>query len=441
MEVLDPIELVEGLKRVEIRSAERVEILCALDALRKVRSRSDAAEVALSRRLDELTPLADQDVSASARRSKRHGDRVRERVRVADQLPVVAELFAAGELSGEHLDAVSKALKAAPESIRLELANSAKEVVAQAAASGFTPDELADRLASEAKRLEADDGVARLERQRRATRVRTWTDKHDGMFRISGWFDPLSGAVLHGRLQAAMAAMFADGVPESAPDDPGERQDYLRGLALLALTANRRRAGGDSANVRDDNESENDDDDVAVAWAPFATDGPPRFGRAELIVVVDETDRDAFGNPVVDWGIPINAPFQAVEDLSRVANVYRIVVDGNGGIVSAPGVLDLGRSTRLANKAQRRAMRALYKCCPIPGCRVAFEFTKLHHVKWWRHGGRTDFANLVPLCTRHHVAVHKGGMVLSLGLQRQLTISFANGQVMTTGPPKRSAAA
>ncbi len=260
-------------------------------------------------------------MSASARRSRRHGDRVRERVRVADQLPVVGELFAAGELSGEHVDAVSKALRAAPESIRRDLADSMTEVVTQSVGSGLTPDELAERLASEAKRLEADDGVARLERQRRATRVRTWTDKHDGMFRISGWFDPLSGAVLHGRFQAAMAAMFADGVPESAPDDPGERQDYLRGLALLALVGGRGNSGGrarsDNSNVTDESENENENNDADVAWAPFATDGPPRFGRAELIVVVDETDRDALGNPVVDWGIPISVPFEAVEDLAQ----------------------------------------------------------------------------------------------------------------------------
>jgi Domain of unknown function (DUF222) len=438
MEVLDPIELVKGLKRVEIRSAARVELMGALESLRRVRSRTDAAEVALSRRLQEITPLADRDVAAAARRSQRHADRVRERARITDQLPVLGELLTAGELSGEHIDAVSKALKVAPETIRGELAEVANEVVAQAAGSGLTPEELAERLASEAKRLEADDGVARLERQRRATRVRTWTDKGDGMFRISGWFDPLSGAVLHGRFQAAIAAMFADGIPESAPDDPGERQDYLRGLALLALTGGQRRASEDGSHSSSEEEMGQQAD---VAWAPFATTGPPRFGRAELIVVVDETDLDAFGNPTVDWGIPISVPFEAVEDLSRVANVFRIVVDGKGGIVSAPGELDLGRSTRLASKSQRRAMRALYKCCPIPGCRVPFEFTKLHHVMWWRHGGPTDFFNLLPLCTRHHVAVHAGGLVLSLGLQRQLTITFANGQVMTTGPPKRSEAA
>jgi hypothetical protein len=80
--------------------------------------------------------------------------------------------------------------------------------------------------------------MARLERQRRANRLRTWTDKHDGMFRVSGHFDPFSGLAIQGRLNAAMAAMFADGLPDTASDDPGERQDFLRARALLALTAN-----------------------------------------------------------------------------------------------------------------------------------------------------------------------------------------------------------
>jgi hypothetical protein len=128
-------------------------------------------------------------------------------------------------------------VKAAPVEVRDGLRAAVSGMVGDVAGSGLTPDELAVRLADETKRLEADDGVARLERQRGATRLRTWTDKHSGMFRISGQFDPFSGLAIHGRLQAAMAAMFSGGLPDMAPDDPGERQDFLRALALLALTA------------------------------------------------------------------------------------------------------------------------------------------------------------------------------------------------------------
>ena len=38
----------------------------------------------------------------------------------------------------------------------------------------------------------------------------------------------------------------------------------------------------------------------------------------------------------------------------------------------------------------------------IPGCNVHYDRCKLHHVIWWRHGGRTDLDNLLALCERHH---------------------------------------
>ncbi len=300
-------------------------------------------------------------------------------------------------------------------------------------ASGLTPDEVARRLADETKRLESDDGVARLERQRRATRLKTWTDKHSGMFRISGWFDPLSGLAVQGRLGAAIAAMFAKGLPEFAPEDPGERQDFLRALALIALTAgiisqehqSEKNSGVDPSSEAND-----------LSWVPFGASGPPRFGRPEIIVVVDCSNLDAQGRPTVDWGQPVSLPFQCVEDLSRNALITKVVVN-NGNVVDPDGELDLGRTTRLANRAQRRALRALYSTCAVPGCCVRFEFTEPHHVMYWRNGGTTDLINLLPLCARHHASAH-GGWIFSLGPNRELTITLPSGQIMSTGPPTRA---
>jgi Domain of unknown function (DUF222) len=279
-------------------------------------------------------------------------------------------------------------------------------------------------------------GVARLERQRRAIRLKSWTDKHSGMFRISGWFDPLSGLAVQGRLLAAMAAMFANGIPEFAPDDPGERQDFLRALALIALTAGVTNGKAGSANTSAASGSK--DDATDLAWVPFGNSGPPRFGRPEMIVVVDFTNLDVHGRPTVDWGSPISVPFACVEDLSRNALITKVVVN-NGNVVDPEGELDLGRTTRLANAPQRRALRALYSTCAVPGCNVRFEFTKPHHVKWWRHGGATNLGNLLPLCSVHHTNAHHGWNV-SLGPNRQLTIMLPSGEVMSTGPPNRAAA-
>jgi hypothetical protein len=126
-------------------------------------------------------------------------------------------------------------------------------------------------------------------------------------------------------------------------------------------------------------------------------------------------------------------------ELAGGGDVHAVIVR-NGIVLHAPGELNLGRATRLANRAQRRALRALYRTCAIPGCSTHYDRCKLHHVVWWRHGGRTDLDNLLPLCSRHHHNVHDDGWHLVLGPNRGLTVRFPDGTIRNNGPPRRSAA-
>ena len=125
--------------------------------------------------------------------------------------------------------------------------------------------------------------------------------------------------------------------------------------------------------------------------------------------------------------------------LAADADVHTVVVR-NGAIIHAPGRLNLGRTTRLANVAQRRALRAIYPRCAFPDCPTRFDHCKIHHVRWWRHGGRTDLDNLLPVCFRHHDLIHHAGWGVELGPDRVLTLTLPNGEVMTIGPPRRRAA-
>jgi len=89
----------------------------------------------------------------------------------------------------------------------------------------------------------------------------------------------------------------------------------------------------------------------------------------------------------------------------------RLACDGSiCGLLFAKGseVLDLGRTQRLPNRAQRRALMARDGGCRFPGC-TERRYVEAHHVVHWIDGGPTDLANLVLLCWRHHHAVHEGG--------------------------------
>ncbi len=214
-----------------------------------------------------------------------------------------------------------------------------------------TADEFRVAVGAEVRRIQADDGMGRLERQQRATRLRTWVDHRDGMWCVSGRFDPETGVRLHGRLEAAMSELFADAVPAGCPSDPGDKQDFLRARALVALL-----------------------------------DGQVRgAGRPDVTVVVDATAPDG---PVVDWGIPVEVPWAVLENLAGDADIHAVVVR-NGVVLHAPGQLDLGRTCRVASRAQRRALRSLYATCAIPGCAVKYDNCKLHHPRTY---------NWVPRC-------------------------------------------
>ena len=94
-------------------------------------------------------------------------------------------------------------------------------------------------------------------------------------------------------------------------------------------------------------------------------------------------------------------------------------------ITAADGIrLYMGRDSRLANREQRRALRAIYRYCAIPGCRVGFDYCAIHHLIWYRNLGNTDIDNLLPICSKHHHLVHEGGWKLALDTHRNLTMTL-----------------
>ena len=322
-------------------------------------------------------------------------------------------------MTGAHLDVLERGLRNLSEAERRKVIADDGERLARLACRQ-SPDEFARTVKETVIASRDDGGIANLERQKRAARLKAWTDQFTGMVHLSGQFDPESGLKLLGRLRNKVEELFHDKVPDTCPTDPNDKQDHLRALALISIL--------DSTGTGD-------------GTAPTATPAPRRRRRDRFGFgcgsagpdrgVDEQTLRTGLHeHSIVDLGADTVLPVETLRRMACVANIIPVVLDSNGV------VLDVGYSARLATKAQRRAMRAMYPSCGVPGCRVAFEQCVLHHIRYWENGGRTDMANLIPLCSKHHHAAHEGGWHLALHpTTRQLTITYPDGTIQTTGPP------
>ena len=422
--------------------ADRLRLEAGLRSITIVRSWLAAAEADLVTRLATVAAFPEQAIAEASRSSQHDATRALDRSSTLGAAPALAEALDSGAVTPDHVDAVTKVAKGLEGEQRGQLVAKADSLAGTAAVS--TVLQFRRRLEQEARRLQADDGTAKFERQRRAARLSRWTDA-DGMWCLRGRFDPLTGLQLNARLNAEIEALFAESVPAECPTDPVAKQEFLAACALARIFAD----GGAAQRAGRP--------EFIVVIEADSADGAGGAGGSQEGAGTDEVDdgnpatrtRDAgdspgpeagqHAGPRVDWGLPIELPARVLIELFGRADVHAVVVR-NGVVLHAPGVLDLGRSTRLANRAQRRALRALYATCSIPGCHVSFDRCKIHHVLWWRHGGRTDLVNLLPLCVHHHSKVHAAGWVLTLDIMRNLTIAYPDGTVQATGPPGRRAA-
>ena len=398
------IELVRRVAAVDASSTDCAVLKRCVADLRVLQSWIEGRQVSCARGLATESSVPEKSFAESANTSLHHGGKLLERAATAGSMPLFGVSLDEGRIAGEHVDVLTRTLRGLEPTVRDMLIGQAERLVV--IAEHATPDDFARTVRAEARRLETDsDGLERLERQRRAVRFSSWVDRETGMGRWSIHWDPATFAMLQGRLDAQVEALFHDAHPEGCPTDLLEKQGFLSAHGLLALL------DGKGA----------------------------RTGRPEIIVVEDYTNPDADGRPSLDWGADVDLPREFLDAMRPTANVCTLVVR-NGLVIDAPGTLNSGRDTRLANRAQRRALQGLYSTCAIPGCCVRYGRAKLHHVIWWRHGGRTNLANLMPICEIHHQKIHHNGWIVTLGVNRELTVTLPDGQIMTTGPPRRGAA-
>ena len=322
----------------------------------------------------ELRALAAIEASVAARRAavvaerqRRQGDAVevlasdlrlgvraaRAEVEVAhglERLPATAGALAAGTISLGHARVLAVAGPEVDESVLLPLA----------------ADETVDAFARTVRRHQAaadgDDGLARFRRQRRARRAALF-EGDDGMWILSGRFDPVAGA--------AMAAAL------------GARADGLwRAEGGGGMTTPAQRLA-----------------DALEALVTGVGESPGRIATTLLVTADYDAAAGRLGDARLVDGTPLAAATLA--RLACEAEILPAIFDARGE------PLWLGRRRRLPSRAQRLAVIARDRTCIA--CDTRADFCQLHHVRWWSCGGPTDVDNLCLLCSRHHHLVHEGG--------------------------------
>jgi len=399
--------LAEAVKRLEHADAvcsspdsTATDIRGALAATTELQGFIDARRAELVQSLNEIpTAFAEATISETSGCSLNQAAKETERAATLGGAFEMAEALSNGTITSGHVDALTRSARGLDQLGRDALLSDPELAAAAGRSSISQFDAVVKR---KAKALDRSDTEAKFDRQRRATSITTFTDA-DGMWNLRGKFDPLTGAKLAKRIQTARATKFSESTPDTAPSNAFERTKHLEALALVDL---------------------------------ILDDAAPRAGSGAPLVVVDATQTNGAAGPALDWGIPVEVPASALADLFTTTDPDVVLV-ANGMVLHAPGRLDLGRSTRLANKAQRRALAGLYSACAVPNCSTHYDRCRLHHVQHWEHGGRTDLSNLLPVCQHHHTLLHEKNWDVALGPNRELSIRLPDGQIMRTGPPAR----
>ena len=332
--------------------------------------------------------------------SAKEARRRERRAKVLERAPAIAALLADGTVSAEHADALADATwKLEPELVE---AFFARQQSLADDARWQRPDVFRRTCRDLVMSLLAQAGVDRDARQRRDTSLSRRIDL-DGMHHITAVLHPELGAAVFAALDAEVASLVAAGGDEGRSLDRGR----LAAEALGNLVA-----GGHQRQ---------------------------RPGVPEIVAIFDGLSLcDHDHEPAVSelWdGTPVLP--DTIRRWCCQGRIIPIVTDQHGN------PFDMGREIRVANRAQKRALRTLYRCCAFDGCDIAFDQCEIHHVLPWELGGPTDLTNLLPLCSRHHHLVHEGGWRLELDAQdRTLRIWRPDDQLHAicrphTGPPGR----
>lgn len=423
-------EDLERLARIDPSVADRDELAELVATSARVRGWLDALDVRCARRGRELAEQGRAEPAESllgrcGSRSSKDAAAITDRERVGAAMESFEASLSGGNVSAGHLDAIAHAVRHLEAELRAEFSLHEADLLAHAANESV--DVFARRCRSLARLLIAANATSdadELDRQRAAARIKRWVSSHDGMHHTHIALDPRRDATLLKSLNGAVARRrqldgnartpyhqlevdaFIDLVTGGAIDETLVEMAGMAGVAVAGAST--------------------DDDPVAIDRMV------ERIDRRipEICVHVDvDTLRDGLhARSVCETDDGVALPVSTVRRMCCDAEVIPVVLDGDGR------PLDVGRSRRTATIDQRRGLRSMHRSCAHPDCTVPFSQTRAHHIDWWtRDRGPTDIDNLLPLCERHHHAVHEGGWTVHMTPDRVATWTRPDGAVHHVG--------
>ncbi|MCY4632226.1 MAG: DUF222 domain-containing protein, partial [bacterium] len=325
-----------------------------VNAIAGRRGEAEAA-VAVRDRLRESRGKAKRDVLLAGR---------------LELLPDTAEALAAGAITARQAQMIAEAAEEA----------SVDEKALLAAAAEEAADRFGRTVRDHVNERTAGEDLEERRRRQRERREFSIRPQADGMYRLSGWLDPLAGARVQTALGAEYRRLFKAEDPKKRSTTPQLYADALESFAT-------RNGGGGKA------------------------------PRTSLVVVADyDFVANQLANPRLYDGTPLAA--DEFVRLALEADILPALFDTDGQ------PLWLGRAVRDATDAQRIALAVRDKGCV--GCGAPNSYCEPHHICNWKDGGHTDLDNLCLLCGHcHHKEIHsKRGAEITRGPRGKLTMQY-----------------
>lgn len=253
--------------------------------------------------------------------------------------------------------------------------------------------------------------------KRAASKVKHWLDGTTGMGHVHAELDPERYERIANKIDREVARLANLKKKESGSTSNASKDAHLAADAFCNLMSSQ------SSSLRGTGNSNS-----------CSSSNSRPLPAADILVVVDidtlKSGRHSNTIAETEAGTPLAD--ETISQLACDATVRKIETD-NSGLA-----LNVGRKSRTATDAQWNAAKSMYPTCAWHGCTTRIQHTQLHHIQYWRHGGKTDMSNLVPLCHHHHDRVHAGGWSLKLKPDRSLEHYKPDKSLWkTTKPPNR----